>query len=171
MNCFSCCRPKCDPCCDPCCICDSKRSFSHIFFPPPPPTVTAIQVQLQDSSEGSVANGANVIFDTIILNTSSGISYDDTTGVFTVNTAGRYFVSWWINTDGASQASSVVFSAESGATSISASSLTPTTSLQLYGQGLFDLNAFATLSLVNNSGDTVILGTSIVQADIVIQRL
>jgi len=127
---------------------------------------------LQENSEGAILNGTNIIFDTVILNTSNEITYDDTTGIFTINSPGRYLVNWWVGVDGASQLTSVVFSAESGATSISGSSPSGVTTLQLYGQGLFDLSSVpATFSLVNNTGDTVFLGASIVQADIVIEKL
>ncbi|NCB48057.1 MAG: hypothetical protein EOM55_00275 [Clostridia bacterium] len=193
MNRFNCCslccqpchKPHFDKCCEHCheskcdnyypdCFRESKRGCSHfsIINNPPPVVLTSIQAQLQDNSEGAILDGANIIFDTVLLNTSSEITYDDTTGIFTLNAPGRYLVNWWVNVDGASQSTSVIFSAESGATSISASSPTGLTTLELYGQGLFDVGSVpATLSLVNNTGDTVILATSLVQADIVIQKL
>jgi hypothetical protein len=131
-----------------------------------------VQVQLQGSSAGSVLNNTNVIFDTIILDAANYISYDITTGIFTISTPGKYLVHWWINTDGAEGQLSVIFKAEIGATAIAASSSEPSTALQLYGQGLFEVGSVPVLlSLVNRTGATVVYGTATVQADLVVFKL
>lgn len=166
MCCFNnCCNFNCCP----------PQHCPHVTpYPPLPPiTEAALQVQLQNSSEGTVANTANVIFDTTILNTSTtAIAYDDTTGIFTINRPGKYLINWWINADGAEQATSIVFRVETGVIAIAASSLTPSVNLQLYGQALIDVTTVpTTFSLVNRTGATVTYGTSLVQGDLVITRL
>lgn len=139
-----------------------------------PNIVNAFQVQLQGDSEGIIADGANVIYDTVILNatTNNAITYDNTTGVFTINERGIYYVSWWTNADGAEEATNIIFAAESGASSIRASSVTPLVTLQLNGQALFNITSTpATLSLVNRTGNPVFLGQSPIQADLTIIKL
>ncbi len=58
-----------------------------------PREVNAFQVQLQGASQTVVADNANVIFDTIILNSSinSSITYNNATGVFTINRIAQIF--------------------------------------------------------------------------------
>lgn len=139
-----------------------------------PNIINALQVQLQGESEETIANGANVIYDTVILNatTNNAITYDNTTGIFTINERGTYHISWWTNANGAKEATNIIFAAESGATSIAASSVTPLVTLQLNGQALFNITSTpATLSLVNRTGNTVFLGQSPVQADLTIIKL
>ena len=117
-----------------------------------------------------MADGANVMFDTFVNNSSPNITYNALTGVFTINRAGNYYVSWWINTDFAEEALSVEFSVEvAGGAAISASSPQPMVTLQLNGQAMLSIGVVpATLSLVNNSGVTVGIAASAIQADLVI---
>ena len=139
-----------------------------------PNIVNAFQVQLQGSSGGTIADGTNVIYDTVILNatTNNAITYDSTTGFFTINERGIYYVSWWQNADGAEEATNIIFAAESGATSIAAVSVSPLVTLQLKGQALFNITSTpATFSLVNRTGNTVFLGQSPIQADLTIIKL
>lgn len=65
-----------------------------------------------------------------------------------------------------------MIAAEIGATSIRTSSSVPTTALQIYGQGVFEVGSVpVSFSLVNRTGDTVTLGTSLIQADLIIVKL
>lgn len=133
----------------------------------------AYQVQLQDSSGGTLANGEKVLFDTIILDgaANSSITYNSITGEFTINKPGRYFVTWWVNTDGAEEQTNVIFSAEMGANAVMATSPSPLVTLQLNGQALFSVTSAETLSLINRSGSTVSYGLDSIQADLIIIRL
>ena len=163
------CHDRCAPC-RTCCVINTP-------LPPVPPTppvsaVQALQVQLQGSSGGTLADNANVIFDTVVLNTSSAISYDSTTGIFTINAPGVYLVNWWVNTDGADVATPIILSVEMGATAISSETPPPFTTVQLYGQGLFEVGLVPrTFSLVNRTGGIVGYATSSVQADLVVFKL
>lgn len=143
-------------------------------LPPLPPVtnVNAIQVQLQNDSGGTVANNANVVFDTLLLNTTSNITYNSTTGVFTIARPGIYKVNWWVNTDGAEAATNIVFRAEIGANVIAASSPSPVVTLQLNGQGLFEVGIVpVNFALVNRTGNPVTYGTSLIQGDLILERL
>jgi hypothetical protein len=117
-----------------------------------------------------VADGANVMFDTFVNNSSPNIIYNALTGVFTINRSGNYYVSWWVNTDFAEEALSVAFSVQvAGGATVTASSPEPLITLQLGGQAMLSIGvAPATLSLVNTSGVNVGFATSAVQADLVI---
>ncbi|MFA6860151.1 MAG: hypothetical protein WCR30_02030 [Clostridia bacterium] len=129
-------------------------------------------MQLRGLSGETVANGANVLFDSLVLSTGDGITYNRDTGVFTIHNSGIYEVNWVINTNGAGEATSVSFCAEIGATVIDETSSAPITSLRLYGQGLFEVGRSpALLALVNRTGAIVTFGTSAIQASFIIHRL
>lgn len=124
------------------------------------------------ASGTTVANGANVLFNTLINNTlNSEIIYNAPTGAFTITQPGNYYVSWWVNTDGAEEATTVQFSVVANGTSVAASSPAPIVTTQLNGTALITV-AYApvTLSLVNTTGAPVTYGTSTIQANIVIMR-
>lgn len=143
--------------------------------PPLPPVVlfnNGMQVQLTGVGDTTVANGSNVIFNSILTNLSPNISYNSTTRVFTVLKAGVYYIDWWVNTDGAAEATTVLFNivTSTGAT-IGASSPSPTVSLQLNGNALVYLPENATFSLVNNSGATVTYALSQIQANLSVMKV
>ncbi|HWR24510.1 MAG TPA: hypothetical protein VN366_13615 [Feifaniaceae bacterium] len=131
-----------------------------------------MQVQLQGSSGGSIADGANVLFDVSLNSISPNIAYAAATGVFTITESGTYYINWWINTDGAEALSNVEFTIETSAGgSISAVSPSPVVTTQLSGNALITVVAPVTFSLVNNSGATVTFGTSAVQADLTVVQV
>jgi len=132
-----------------------------------------MQVQLQGSSVGTIADDSNVLFDTFINATSSNITYDNVTGIFTINKAGNYYVSWWVNTDGAGTENNVTFGIRVISGSIQgpiiSSSPVPIVTLQLSGNALLTVGTVPTeFSLFNNSGATVNYGITPVQANLLI---
>ena len=145
--------------------------------PTPPPVVpiaqlTGMQVQLVGADQTLIADGENIIFNSIITNLSPDITYNSITGVFTVTEAGVYYADWWVNTDGASEATTILLTLEfSSGPAISASTPSPFTTVQLNGQALVSLPAGTTFSLVNNSGSTIALATSQIQADLSIMKV
>jgi hypothetical protein len=127
-------------------------------------------VQLQGSSGGTITNGANVLFDTVINAPSANITYNAGIGMFSINEPGTYYISWWVNTDGAEAETTTSFGVNvvSGPT-ILAYSPAPVVTLQLSGNALLTVTTTPTeFSLFNNSGATVDYGTSPIQADLTI---
>lgn len=57
----------------------------------------SISLQVERLTAGSVQPNANVIFDSVVLS-SGNISYDNATGVITIQEAGRYEFDWWVAT-------------------------------------------------------------------------
>lgn len=137
--------------------------------------LSGLQVQLQGSSSGTVGNDSNVLFDTIINAPTSGIAYNSGTGTFTVSEAGNYYISWWVNADGAQMQTTVEFGIEitaGGTGTISAASYSPITSIQLNGNALISVTTIPTeFVLTNNSGATVQYGLSSIQANLTIIQL
>lgn len=132
-------------------------------------TLSGLQTQLVGAGATAVGVGANVIFNSIVSNPGSSITYNAVTGVFTLTQSGTYYIDWWVNTDGAGPESTVIFTIlVSNGQTISASSLSPITSLQLNGHALITVTAPATFSLVNNTPFAVSYGTSAIQADLAI---
>lgn len=125
---------------------------------------------MQNSSGGTVADGTNVLFDTTINAPSPNIVYNSGVGMFFINQPGNYYVSWWVNTDGAEIQNSVEFGIRvvNGPTILS-SSPSPLVNLQLNGSALLTVTTIPTVfNLFNNSGATVAYGTSNIQANLTI---
>ena len=127
-----------------------------------------INVELIGSRSESILNGDNVIFDNIINDQSQNISYNRATGEFTINATGNYYVTWWVNTDGAGAATSIDFDLQLN-NDIVGSSLSPNTTGQMHGMALITvLNNPSTLTLINRTGETVNYAGTSIQANIVI---
>ncbi len=109
-----------------------------------------------------------MIFDTVLNDQSLNISYGVGTGIFTVTAPGNYYVTWWVDTDGAEEATTVSFGISlNGGPGILGSS--PIVSGQLNGSALVTVGAVpATIELVNATGDNVFIPLTPVQANIVI---
>ncbi|MBE6831971.1 MAG: hypothetical protein E7512_00030 [[Clostridium] sporosphaeroides] len=132
-----------------------------------------MQVQLQGSSGGTIADSANVVFDTPINAVSTNITYDTGTGIFSILQPGNYFISWWVNTDGAEVALTVNFGIRvlSGSIvpSVLASSPSPQTTVHLNGSALLTVTTVpTTFSLFNNSAATAFYGTTAIQANLAV---
>ncbi|HWP80369.1 MAG TPA: hypothetical protein VN446_06960 [Candidatus Acidoferrum sp.] len=129
-------------------------------------------MQLQGSSGGTVANNVNVLFDTVVNAPSADITFNAGTGTFFITAPGTYYISWWVNTDGAETSPLVNFGIRilSGGTgTILGTSPSPVTTLQLNGNALITtVSVPLVFSLFNNTGTTVSYGTSPVQADLTI---
>ena len=150
------------------------RRFIEVLPPPIPSVIpTGLQVQLVgDEETETIINGANVLFDSIVTNLSPNILYNPTTGVFTVMKTGIYIIDWWINIDDIEEETSVLFNiVTSTGASIGASSPEGVTVIQLKGDALISMPAGTTFSLVNNTGTTVDLADSPVQADLRVVRV
>ncbi|EGO65902.1 BclA C-terminal domain-containing protein, partial [Acetonema longum] len=139
-----------------------------------PAELLGLQVQLQESSAGTVADGANVLFDTVMNAPATNITYDAVTGTFTINDPGNYYISWWVNTDGAEAETSVSLGIQvgGGGPTILSSSPAPIVTLQLNGSALITVTTVpTTFSLFNNSGAAVSYGISPTQANLTIVEL
>ena len=137
--------------------------------------LAGLQVQLQGSSGGTVAQDQNVLFDTVINAQSPQITYDPATGIFTLTEMGNYYINWWLNADGAEASPFVVFGIRmlSGGTgTILSASPIPVTTLQLQGSALVTATGSpATFSLFNDTGATASYGIASVQANLTILRI
>jgi hypothetical protein len=134
--------------------------------------LSGLQVQLKGSSGGAVNNNSNVLFDTVINAPSPAITYNAATGTFVISQPGNYYISWWVNTNGAGTNTFVDFAIRilpGGSGVIDATSPTSVTTLQLNGNALIPVTTVPlTFSLFNNTGVAVTYGTSPVQADLTI---
>ncbi|SHN62650.1 collagen-like protein [Desulfitobacterium chlororespirans] len=135
-------------------------------------SLSGLQVQLQGSSGGTVANNANVLFDTTINAPSANIIYNAGIGTFLINQPGNYYISWWVNTDGAEAEPTVSFGIQvisGGSQTILSSSPSPMVTLQLNGSALLTVTTVPLVfNLFNNSGATVSYGISAIQANLTI---
>ena len=116
----------------------------------------------------TIPDGGTVIFNSMVNDQSLNINYSLVTGQFTILAAGNYFVTWWVDTDGAEEQITVSFglSLNGGPPNVGVS---PIVTGQLNGSALVTVGAApATLQLVNATGDNVFIPLTPVQANIVI---
>ena len=120
---------------------------------------------MDDSAGGDVTNTSNVVFNNILSNQTLDIDYDTATGEFTLNTAGIYYISWWIAEDVAIApvSFSVTLNNAPGPVSFS-----PLTTGQVSGSAIVTIGATATVTLTNQTGSTVTYSTTAVQGGMTI---
>ena len=84
---------------------------------------------------------------------------------------GNYYVSWWVATDGTAGPTTVNFAINlNGGGSVTGSS--PSITGQVVGSALITVSTVSsTITLVNNTTDTVSFATTLVQANIVITEV
>lgn len=129
-----------------------------------------VQVQLQGDVT-TIADGDPVIFDTLITDNSSGISYDAVTGEVTITQSGTYYINWWFSADGSPIATTIDLSiVTSTGETITASN--PILSGQMSGNALLDITASVgtpvTIQLINTTGNEIFVGATTVRADLTI---
>ncbi|WMJ87113.1 DNRLRE domain-containing protein [Anaerocolumna sp. MB42-C2] len=131
-----------------------------------PGELTGIQAQLQQSPGVILANEANVIFDTTITDQSESISYNLQTGEFTISEPGNYYISWWVTTDGSAGPSNMVFALLANGNTIALGN-SPNVTGQVDGDGFFTVaDEPVTITLVNQSGASILYANIPVQANI-----
>ena len=130
-----------------------------------------VQAQLVNGKNTQIPNIDTIIFDTILNNQSSDISYNSSNGLFTLTKAGNYYVSWWVDTDGSSISSNVTFALAVNGIPISQGS-SPIATSQVSGTALITITATpSTVSLINVGGGAVKLANTPAQANIDIVEL
>jgi len=113
-----------------------------------------ITLQIELSASLAVAPGANVIFDSIISSTGN-ISYDNATGIITLQEAGRYELDWWVATQSSTSPAGAGFTLiSSQGDSITSNS--PIKTGEVVGIGIIEVIAApVTVELRNNSSATI----------------
>ncbi len=128
------------------------------------------QLQMQGDVQ-TIDNNTPVIFDTIITDNSSGISYDTTTGEITITESGTYYINWWFSADGSPIATTIDLSIVTSTGEIITAS-NPILSGQMSGNALLDITASAgspvTVQLINTTGNEIFVGFTTVRADLTI---
>ena len=109
-----------------------------------------IALQIVRAASGSVAVGANVLFDSIVFS-AGNISYNAATGVITFNEAGRYVINWWVATQSSASTNGTVFAlSTSQGDFLEGTSATKTG--EVSGIGIIEIAAApVTMALVNAS--------------------
>ncbi|SHJ31364.1 hypothetical protein SAMN02745170_02246, partial [Propionispora hippei DSM 15287] len=112
-------------------------------------------LQLERNTSGTVVAGANVVFEDVI-SSFGAIAYDTTTGIITINKAGRFFVNWWVATQSSLGTQGASFSiVTSQGDALPGDS--PLKNGEVVGFALFQVEAApVTVSLENTTSNTVI---------------
>lgn len=146
----------------------SEPQLVVTYTPGPTADLHGIQAQLQGSPAAILADEAKIIFDTVVIDASDQISYDTNTGDFTISAPGNYYVNWWVTTDGSAGPVNVVFGLFVNGSSVSIGNA-PVITGQVEGNAFLSVStAPATVSLVNQTGASILLANTLAQADITI---
>ncbi|MFT3982294.1 MAG: hypothetical protein QM697_00190 [Lachnospiraceae bacterium] len=129
-----------------------------------------MQAELNNAGGEVIANNSNVIFNHVLNDQSENISYNSATGEFTITEPGNYEVAWWTAPDGAGPAANISFAVAVNGIPYAAVS-SPIVSVQMAGNALVTVESVpATLSLVNVTGEAVLIPNTPVQSGIVIKE-
>lgn len=131
----------------------------------------SIEEQLVGAGGVAVTDGAPLLFDSLVVNQTKNISYDEVTGEFIISNNGNYLINWWVAIDGSVAVKQVTFSIDvDGKLQISSSM--PVISGQLCGcAAITAMGAPSRIKLINNSGDTIYLAHTPVQGNIVLTEV
>ena len=130
-----------------------------------------INFQIEKTTDGSVLNGNNVIFDNILTLTGD-IEYNSATGVITLNKTGIYLLEWFVSTQTSKSTIGAVFSITG--TNINPSSIkgnSPLKTGEVMGISVIEVtDTPAIISLINDSNQEVWYSTiNPVKASLVIE--
>ncbi|AWI06930.1 C1q-like domain-containing protein [Clostridium drakei] len=120
-----------------------------------------IGIQVQKTTGGSLSPNSPVIFDNILINLSSNITYNTSTGEFTILQPGKYYFTWWVATQsvvGSNQANFVI-TPSNGAAIVGNS---PLKTGELYGDALIEVVTAPVIVTLNNSNLGVVSYSSVV---------
>ena len=136
--------------------------------PAGPAEVFGIQARLLNSPNIDIEDNAPIIFDTVSAQVGTAISYNETTGVFTISQSGYYLVNWWVATDGSVATTGANFSLNVNGLQHSTGA-SPAVTGQVTGSALIVVNAEpVTVTLTNESGEVMNLEDTFAQANITI---
>jgi len=136
--------------------------------PASPVEIFGIQAKLLNHPNSDIADDAPIIFDTVSEQIGTGISYNETTGVFTISQNGYYLASWWVALDGSTITTGANFSLNVNGISHSTGA-SPIVTGQLSGSALVVVDAGpVTITLTNESGEPMNLEDVYAQANITI---
>ena len=129
--------------------------------------LNGFQVQLQSESVPFLNPNDNIIFNTVLNQSSNHISYNSGTGEFTFLQNGNYYVDWWNVTDGTDGPSIIQFSFQNGVQEINSS--TNIVTGQMSGNAFVSItNAPVVFTLKNTTNAVVSLGQPFVHANLTI---
>lgn len=121
-------------------------------------------LQVNRTSAGTILDAENLVFNKIVTDLSSNISYDNTTGLFTINAMGDYTINWWVAVQTAMGTGQVTFALEGGAGTLDRANTSASSSGktgEVSGVYLVRVSAIPfTFSLVNRTGGILTLSQS-----------
>lgn len=132
--------------------------------------LSGIQVQLQLNTYSTIADGAPVLFNTILFDKTDAITYEPLNGIFTIDTPGVYYFDFSIAMDGAASSPTIAYELN-GSDGTSVYIASAIVSDLLSGNALVDVKEPTTFRLLNKSGDEAYLPNLIVQANMTIIHL
>lgn len=129
-------------------------------------TVRGLQAQTTASANKLVPQGEAVVFDEIINDLGGIVSLNPATGVFTANAKCNVLVNYYVNINGAESDVNVSFSING-----IKSTATYAVQGQMSGFALLHIEPWTSFSVINSSGQTILLAGSDIQAGIMITTM
>ena len=138
---------------------------------PTGPVLSLGGMQVQVTRSANILDNYNVIFDKIIADASTNITYNSNNGQFTISKLGVYYISWWINFDGIDGDEKLCFSIVTSSGEY-ISSYSPNGTGQIYGNAILNvLSVPFIFQLANTTKATVSLSTTPITGDLAIISL
>jgi hypothetical protein len=118
----------------------------------------SILLQVKRLAADTVESNANVVFDSTVISTGN-ISYDNTTGLITIQEAGRYEFDWWVATQTSASTAGAGFVLVSSQGDVIIGN-SPIKTGEVVGVGVIDVaTAPVTVALRNNSSEAIVYST------------
>jgi len=161
------------------CPCNQIKNNNNCYHRPPIRPVepscncknVGIQAILQNTASLIIDENAPIIFDTVLTSVGRGIVYNQETGAFLIKQPGHYKVSWQIVVEGSNASRFINFGINVNDDLFSSLPM-PVTAGTFGSDTLITTKTpNSTVTLVNNTGDTVRLSRHLPSANIVITSL
>lgn len=138
---------------------------------PTGPVLSLGGMQVQVTRSANILDNYNVIFDKIIKDASTNITYNSNNGQFIISKLGVYYISWWINFDGIDGDEKLCFSIVTSSGEY-ISSYSPNGTGQIYGNAILNvLSVPFIFQLANTTKASVSLSTTPITGDLAIISL
>lgn len=132
-----------------------------------------IQLQASNLCQRTLQNNQPILFNDIVSRTKTGVKYHSSSGIIHLEQPGDYVANWWVSLTPFTASTEFQFALINNTTLHLIRSCSPIVSLgNMSGNALIHVeHPDQTFSLINHSGGSVQLGTTTIQASLVLNKI